>query len=99
MRIRTLFAALAFVPAFLSVPAAADSNAGNTPSSAAASLKAITPPPVCLATAKGPRVAQLNCCSAHKGLCGCRAGKIVCCDGTLSTEAGCTCHGDEGVAE
>jgi hypothetical protein len=42
---------------------------------------------------------QTACCKAHKGICGCRAGKIVCCDNTTSTEPGCTCHGDEGIAE
>ncbi len=99
MRIRTLLAVLAFAPALFSLPAAADSTVKNAPSSAATSLEAITPPPACLANAKGPHVAQLNCCSAHKGLCGCRAGKIVCCDGTVSTEPGCTCHGDEGATE
>ena len=96
MRIRILLAVLAFVPALFSLPAAADSTVKRT--SVAAPLETISPP-ACTASAKGTHVAQLNCCSAHKGLCGCRAGKIVCCDGTVSTEPGCTCHGDEGVAE
>jgi hypothetical protein len=40
-------------------------------------------------------VAQQNpqCCKAHKGICGCRAGKIVCCDKTFAE--GCTCNSDE----
>jgi hypothetical protein len=38
---------------------------------------------------------QTDCCKGHKGVCGCRAGKIVCCDGT--TSANCTCHGDDGL--
>jgi hypothetical protein len=97
MRIRTLLAILAFVPALFSLPAAADSTLDRTPA-AAAPLETISPQ-ACPANAKGPQVAQLNCCKDHKGLCGCRAGKIVCCDGTVSTEPGCTCHGDEGVAE
>jgi hypothetical protein len=42
---------------------------------------------------------QTACCKAHKGICGCRAGKIVCCDNSTSNEPGCTCHGDEGVVE
>jgi hypothetical protein len=42
---------------------------------------------------------QTACCKAHKGICGCRAGKIVCCDNSTSKEPGCTCHGDEGVVE
>lgn len=96
MRIRTLLAVLAFAPALFSLPAAADSTAKSP--SLAATLEKISPP-ACQANAKGPHVAQLNCCTAHKGLCGCRAGKIVCCDGTVSTEPGCTCHGDDGVAE
>ena len=96
MHIRTLLAVLAFAPAFFSLSAAADSTVDRTPS--AAPLETISPQ-ACPANAKGPHVAQLNCCKDHKGLCGCRAGKIVCCDGTVSTEPGCTCHGDEGVAE
>ena len=96
MHIRTLLAVMAFAPALFSLPAAADSTVKST--SLAATLETISPP-ACQANAKGPHVAQLNCCTAHKGLCGCRAGKIVCCDGTVSTEPGCTCHGDEGAAE
>ncbi|MHB1214901.1 MAG: hypothetical protein ACYCY9_07945 [Thiobacillus sp.] len=97
MRIHTLLALLAFVPTFVVLPAAADSTVKLIPA-AAAPLESISPQ-ACTAHAKGPHLAQLNCCKDHKGLCGCRAGKIVCCDGTISTEPGCTCHGDEGVAE
>jgi len=96
MRIRTLLALLTFVPPCFVLPAAADSTLARAP---AAAPPATVSPQACTANAKGPHVAQLNCCSAHKGLCGCRAGKIVCCDGTVSTEPGCTCHGDEGIAE
>jgi hypothetical protein len=32
---------------------------------------------------------QQTCCKANKGICGCRAGKIVCCDKTFAD--GCTC--------
>lgn len=32
---------------------------------------------------------QQNCCKANKGICGCRAGKIVCCDKTFAD--GCSC--------
>jgi hypothetical protein len=39
----------------------------------------------------------LDCCKGHKGICGCRAGKIVCCDGTVSKDPNCTCHSDWGV--
>lgn len=38
------------------------------------------------------QVAQTDCCKGHKGVCGCRAGKIVCCDNTASPT--CTCHSD-----
>jgi hypothetical protein len=44
--------------------------------------------------AQGP---QTDCCKGHKGVCGCRAGKIVCCDNTVSPN--CTCHSDWGVAD
>ena len=40
-----------------------------------------------------------DCCKDHKGVCGCRAGKIVCCDRTISTQPGCTCHGDDGFLQ
>lgn len=45
----------------------------------------------------GPRIdlaqiSQSDCCKGHKGVCGCRAGKIVCCDNTTSPV--CTCHSD-----
>lgn len=36
---------------------------------------------------------QQNCCKANKGICGCRAGKIVCCDKTFAE--GCTCAREE----
>lgn len=41
------------------------------------------------------QVSQSDCCKGHKGVCGCRAGKIVCCDNTVSLN--CTCHGDQGL--
>jgi hypothetical protein len=47
------------------------------------------------AGAAGDRLAQQPaCCKANKGVCGCRAGKIVCCDKTFSDT--CTCNRDEG---
>lgn len=96
MRIRALLAVLAFVPACFVLPAAADSTADRV---SAATQPEMISPQACPTNAKGPLVAQLNCCKDHKGLCGCRAGKIVCCDGTVSKEPGCTCHSDEGAAE
>ena len=98
MHIRSLLALLAFVPACFLLPAAADSTVDPTP--AAAQPKSISPE-ACLASAKGMQLAQIQtaCCKAHKGICGCRAGKIVCCDNSTSKEPGCTCHGDESIAE
>jgi hypothetical protein len=98
MRIRSLLALLAFVPACFLLPAAADSTVDRTP--AATQQKSISPE-ACIANAKGMQLAQIQteCCKAHKGICGCRAGKIVCCDNSTSNEPGCTCHGDEGVVE
>lgn len=32
-----------------------------------------------------------GCCSWHGGVCGCRAGRVICCDGEESPS--CTCHG------
>jgi hypothetical protein len=98
MRIRSLLALLAFVPACFMLPAAADSSVDTTP---AAMQQTSISTEACLANAKGMHLAQIQtaCCKDHKGICGCRAGKIVCCDNSTSKEAGCTCHGDEGVAE
>ena len=98
MRIRSRLALLAFVLAGFTLPAAADSSPGITP---AAMQQTSISPEACIANAEGMQLAQIQtaCCKAHKGICGCRAGKIVCCDNTTSKEPGCTCHGDEGVAE
>lgn len=41
------------------------------------------------------QVSQTDCCKGHKGVCGCRAGKIVCCDNTVSPN--CACHADSGA--
>ena len=96
MRIRTLLVLLAFALTSFMLPAAADSTVDRTP--AAAQLEMISPE-ACFAKAKGDKLAQIDCCKGHKGICGCRAGKIVCCDNTVSNEPGCTCHGDEGFVE
>jgi len=95
MRIPALLAILAFVPAGFLLPAAAESTVDLTP--ATTQQKTISAE-ACLANAKDMQVAQIDCCKGHKGICGCRAGKIVCCDNTVSTEPGCTCHGDDGFA-
>ena len=93
-----LFAVLALAQSVCLLPAAADSTVD--PSPAGMQQQAISPE-ACLANAKGMHLAQIQtaCCKDHKGICGCRAGKIVCCDNSTSKEPGCTCHGYEGVAE
>jgi hypothetical protein len=97
-----LFALLALAQSFFLLPAAADSNSPiNHPPPAVVQPDAIAPQ-ACPAPLKGAKLTQvtsMECCKAHKGLCGCRAGKLVCCDGTVSNEPGCTCHGDNGFPE
>jgi hypothetical protein len=95
MRIASLLAAFAFVAAGVALPASADTNQTTTEPQAIESVS----PEACPMPGKGTHVAQLSCCKAHKGICGCRAGKLVCCDNTTSSETGCACHGDEGVIE
>lgn len=47
--------------------------------------------------AAGDRLAQgAGCCKGHKGVCGCRAGKIICCDKSFA--ANCPCNRDEPPA-
>jgi hypothetical protein len=100
MRISSFLATLALVAIGFALPAAADSSMDLTP---ATLQQTSISPEACIANAnaKGMQLAQIQtaCCKAHKGICGCRAGKIVCCDNSTSKEPGCTCHGDEGVAE
>ncbi len=77
------------------------------PLARAADPRAKTPEPVTAAASVCPdgvdrslSLAQglpLDCCKGHKGVCGCRAGKIVCCDGTVSKDPNCTCHADSGL--
>ena len=95
-----LFALLAFAQSFLLLPAAAESAVpGHSPAVVQQSAAALE---ACPANLKGANLAQITsteCCKDQKGICGCRAGKIVCCDGKPSTQPGCTCHGDEGITE
>jgi hypothetical protein len=95
MRPSSLMATLALVATALMPPASAQDT---VPQQTTASGDAPTAD-ICRAGANELRVAQIHCCKANKGICGCRAGKIVCCDGTASTEAGCTCHGDEAMLD
>ncbi len=64
-----------------------------------AAIEAPAPATVCPPADRLAQLTQTECCKAHKGICGCRAGKIVCCDGSVSKEPGCTCHGEDGFAE
>jgi hypothetical protein len=48
------------------------------------------------AAAGDERLAHQGCCQGRKGVCGCRAGKIVCCDGSFAQ--GCPCNRDEDPA-
>lgn len=93
---RTVLAVLAFALTSFLLPAAADSTPATAPTAAQLEKTALQP---CPANLKSMQVAQIDCCKGHKGVCGCRAGKIVCCDNTTSTEPGCTCRGDDGVIE
>ena len=85
---------LALIILFPGAAAWADSTAERPGAASAASrIEACPPPPASdLNTAQ---TTQTDCCKGHKGVCGCRAGKIVCCDNTVS--ANCTCHGDSGL--
>jgi hypothetical protein len=102
MKIRlpiVVIALLAFAQSLFLLPAAADSGMPIGQFAAVPQNTAV--PAACPANLEGltlSQVVQLDCCKGHKGICGCRAGKIVCCDNTTSTEPGCTCHGDEAIA-
>ena len=95
-----LFALLAFAQSLFLLPAAAETAAqASSPAVTQQSPAALEACPVNL---KGANLAQLTsteCCKGQKGICGCRAGKIVCCDSKPSTHPGCTCHGDNGFIE
>ena len=95
----SLFAILALVLSFSLSSVAADGVSADSATGAmqheGAALQA------CLANAsQGASVAQIfqtECCKGNKGICGCRAGKIVCCDGSASASPNCTCHADSGI--
>lgn len=99
LRIKIVLAAwLACVPFALPVPALADDG---QPAASEAQVP-LQPPTACLQAGGGKfNTAQVtaDCCKDRKGICGCRAGKIVCCDAKPSTVAGCTCHGEEGLLQ
>ncbi len=91
-----MFARLSIVLLVLSPVLAA---AAERPSATAGEIPAAAPATVCAPAERLAQLTQTECCKARKGICGCRAGKIVCCDGTSSKEPGCTCHGADGFAE
>lgn len=89
--------ALALVQALFMMPAtAATAEPGRVEPVAIAPLE---PCPAGIQDARLAQVASTDCCKGQKGICGCRAGKIVCCDSKPSTHPGCTCHGDNGFLE
>jgi hypothetical protein len=95
-----LVALLAFIQPCSPTAALADTGPGATIDRA--SPVAEPTPEACRVTAAqrlDMAQGQLDCCKAHKGLCGCRAGKIICCDNTASTSPGCTCHSESGVGD
>ncbi len=95
-----LFALLTFAQSLFLLPAAAESNAPiNSPAAMQQSATALEACPTNLKGANLAQVATTECCKDQKGICGCRAGKIICCDGKPSTHPACTCHGDNGFIE
>ena len=95
-----LFALLAFAQSLFLLPATAETSVPaqtTTVSQPGSTALEACPPAV-----KGAQLAQIattECCKGQKGICGCRAGKIVCCDSKPSTHPACTCHGDNGFIE
>ncbi len=60
---------------------------------AGASLIPVTESADCLAAATTAQQQQ-SCCKENKGVCGCRAGKIVCCDKTFAENCPCSREDD-----
>lgn len=100
MKLPSIFGTVLF--AVLSAPAAMADPGSGLPVAVPARVDAAQAASACSVAGdrlKLAQTSQADCCKGHKGVCGCRAGKIVCCDGTASTVAGCTCHGDDGLPE
>jgi hypothetical protein len=95
---KNLFSLFIIAVFSLAMPAwAGNFDAAAQPTSASVFKEAATSP-ACPTAGKYfnlSQVSQADCCKGHKGVCGCRAGKIVCCDGTVSPD--CTCHADSGI--
>lgn len=95
-----ILALLTIVPFFIPLPALAHAGQTLEASAPVSSVQLPTLQACPRPFDKSVNLAQTNqteCCKGNKGICGCRAGKIVCCDGTASSN--CTCHGDEGFIE
>lgn len=90
--------------ATVSLPAVAADGGSDAPSATTPATSLPTPATPALEACPAERagaaqlsaVSQTDCCKGHKGVCGCRAGKIVCCDNTASPD--CTCHSDWNLA-
>lgn len=82
----------------LALPAWAENVDASAPTTASGVFKEVASAPACPSAGKYinlSQISQTDCCKGHKGVCGCRAGKIVCCDNTVSPD--CTCHADSGI--
>lgn len=58
-------------------------------------LSGVTKPQViqvCSESKSREIIERRGCCSWHGGVCGCKGGRVECCDGTLSPS--CTCAHD-----
>ena len=79
---------------------AGDATVKAGPGTAALAASAQGGSQACLESAvksgKSVQAAQAACCAKNKGVCGCRAGKIVCCDKSFAP--GCTCAQDDPLA-
>ena len=45
--------------------------------------------PIAIVKKISPEQERRGCCSWHGGVCGCKGGRALCCDGTLSPSCGC----------
>jgi hypothetical protein len=83
---------LLFVFAFAE---AGDSSVASTPvtTAAAQSSAQSCAESVSEGAASGQVAQGSGCCKGNKGVCGCRAGKIICCDKSFA--ANCPCNQDE----
>jgi hypothetical protein len=101
MNLRLMFTLLVWLTVLpFSLPSVVKADSGQAvaagQSSSQVSTPALQPCPV-PGKLDVAETSQADCCKGHKGICGCRAGKIVCCDRAVSSS--CTCHGEEGFIE